>query len=415
MHRRDATRWLIAALVAGLLLPSAARAQEWTRFRGPNGSGISNARTVPVSFTEQDFNWKVELPGFAHSSPVMWGDRIFVTSADEESARRHVFCLNVADGAPVWRKSYPFRSDADHDQASSASATPTVDADRVYVCWTTAAAVEIVALTHAGEEVWSRDLGPFQAAHGSGASPMVDDGVVYFMYANDVGGPDSYYIALDAKTGETVWKLPRRSGQACYATPMIRTAANGAREVIFSHHLHGITAVHPQTGAVLWELSDLWPERTVGSPIEVGGLILGTAGAGGRPNHAVAVRPPAGGRAASVAFKVARGQPFVPTPIAHNGLIFLWGDSGIVTCVRAATGELVYQERTDANYHGSPICIDGKLYAMNDRGEVVVIPASERFEILARNPTGEGSSATPAVHRGVLYLRTRTHLISVGG
>jgi outer membrane protein assembly factor BamB len=161
---------------------------------------------------------------------------------------------------------------------------------------------------------------------------------------------------------------------------------------------------------------DVFKARCVGSPVQVGDLLFGTAGNGGGDRQAVAVRPSNGknGSGASIVYQVARG-PYVPTPISVGKHLFLWGDGGIVTCIEGESGKQVWMERVGGNFFGSPVSADGKLWALSAKGELVVISASEKFEVLGRTDLGEMSHATPAIADGVMYLRTQTHLISVGG
>jgi outer membrane protein assembly factor BamB len=148
----------------------------------------------------------------------------------------------------------------------------------------------------------------------------------------------------------------------------------------------------------------------------VGDLVFGTAGNGGGDRQAVAVHVGArGGEAPKLAYQFTRGASYVPTPILVGERLYLWGDGGIVTCIRAGTGEVLWTERVGGNYFGSPICVSGKLYAMSARGELVVIDGGDQFKLLARSDLGEASHATPAVADGIMYLRTETHLLSVGG
>src|SRR5262245_53209647 len=143
-------------------------AQEWTRFRGPNGSGISQAKSIPTEWKESDFLWHVDLPGTGHSSPVLWGERVFATSTADEAGGIHVLCLNATDGKQVWRRDFPHRAFPRHKFNSFASATPAVDAERVYVVWNEPEHYTLVAIDHHGKNVWEKDLGPFKSQHGCG-------------------------------------------------------------------------------------------------------------------------------------------------------------------------------------------------------------------------------------------------------
>ena len=160
-------------VVAVSWLAAAAQGQEWTRFRGPNGSGLSSATTIPTQWTESDYNWHVTLPGIGHSSPVIWGDKVFVTSADEETAERLVLCLSADDGRVLWKRNFPSSAHHKHLQNSFASSTPALDQNHVYVCWTTPEEYALVALTHDGDEAWHIGLGPFVSQHSGGTSPIV--------------------------------------------------------------------------------------------------------------------------------------------------------------------------------------------------------------------------------------------------
>ncbi len=412
------------ALIFSVPLP----AQEWTRFRGPNGTGISHATTVPVNFTQADFNWRVPLPGEGHSSPVIWGNRIFLTSAEESAGKWHLLCLSVADGRELWRRTYPFKPYPKNRLNSFASSTPAVDADAVYVMMVTPESFTVLAFDHNGKELWRRDLGTYTAGNGTGASLIVVGDVV--IVPNDQEGddnpptggkpPESSLIGLDRKTGAVRWKHKRtKNGAASYATPMVYEPPGSAPEVIFLSTAHGITSLNPLTGELNWELTDLSKLRCVASPIMAKGLIIAITGVGASGSRkGFAVRP--GSKAQNlppqIAYEIPR-QSFsqVPTPIAIGDLIFFWGDGGIVNCLRAATGEPVWKERVGGTFYGSPVYVNGKLYAMNAQGELAVIEASEQFKLLAKIPLGEGSHATPAVSDGVMYLRTLSHLISVGG
>ena len=180
--------------------------QEWTRFRGPNGTGLSATKGIPTTWTESDYLWKVALPGVGHSSPVIWGDRVFVTSADDESAERMVMCVAAADGKLLWERRYPSSIHKKHLKNSFASATPTVDRDHVYVCWSAPDEYLVRALDHQGQEVWKVDLGSVVTQHSTGVSPIVYDGML--ILGNDQDGEQteekpglSSYVALDCKDG----------------------------------------------------------------------------------------------------------------------------------------------------------------------------------------------------------------------
>jgi outer membrane protein assembly factor BamB len=397
--------------LALFLLATYANAQEWTRFRGPNGTGVSDAKTIPAKWSKPDFNWKIALPGIGHSSPVLWGEKIFLTAAEERSGQFYVLSFNAADGRKLWQKEFPVTPYRKHNYNALASATPAVDAERVYVVRTDAAQNMLLALDHRGEKIWERDLGPFRAQHGSGASPIVHDGKVIF--ANEQDG-DSFLVALDARTGETKWQTPREIGRssAAYSTPCIYQPKNAPAALIFNSEVHGISALAPDTGKVIWEFRDAFDKRSVSSPVIAGDVIFGSCGSGGGGNYVVAVRA---GAKPERAYEIRNSAPYVPTSVLVGEWLYLWSDGGIVSRVHAATGEVKWQERVGGNYFSSPVCVDGRVFNISTAGEVVVLGTGEQFEVLARNPLNETTHSTPAIAGGRMFIHTSGHLLSVGG
>ena len=421
--------WL-AVVILCVSVGGQAEEGEWSRFRGPNGTGISRATTVPVRWTESDYNWKVKLPGEGHSSPVVWGHRVFVTCGNSETAERTVLCLDAADGRPLWRHDYPSATYAQHPDSGYATATPAVDGGGVVVTWTTPAEVTLLALDLDGRQLWRRNLGPFIAVQGSGSSPIICGDLV--VLANDQENPSlipghkknppepigkSCLIAVDRRSGQTRWTIDRPTAFSSLATPCVYHRADGRPWLVFTSTLHGITLVDPSTGKIDWELDEKFVDRCVSSPLLAGDLVIAGYGAGLRGTRYVAVRlgRPAQAPAPVVAYQLTRAVPLVPTPLASNGRLFLWTDDGIVSCLRVADGKLLWRERVGGAYYSSPVCVDNRLYCVAKSGEVVVLAAADKFQVLARVPLGEPSFATAAVAGGVMYLRTRSHLFSLGG
>ena len=410
MDARAALIWTALILAVPLQQSSA---QEWTRFRGPNGTGIAEAAPVPVQWTEDDYNWKVELPGVGHSSPVIWGDRIFLTSAISEDARRFVLCYRTTDGQLLWARDFGLAPHTKHQRNSFASSTPALDADHVYVTWTDPQRYTLMALDHHGNDVWNRDLGTFESQHSGGTSPIVYGELV--VIGSDQDGQSSL-VAVDRLTGRDRWRTPRRPSFVAYSTPCVYKPPGGSVELIFNSGSHGISGIDPKTGKTNWELA-VFDKRSVSSPVLADGLLIGSCGSGAGGNYVVAVRPGNIERniEPQLAYKIDRSAPYVPTPLAKGDLLFLWSDKGVVTCVRAASGTTLWQQRVGGNFSGSPVCVGDRLYCISDEGDVFVLAAAEKFELLGRNPLGEPSRATPAVAGGSMYLRTYSHLVSIGG
>jgi outer membrane protein assembly factor BamB len=396
-----------------LLAPPGAAAQEWARYRGPNGTGAGEAAGIPVRWGEADYDWKVDVPGAGHSQPVLWGEKVFLTSAVGDGAERLVLCLRARDGGTEWTARFPSSTHGKHRRNSYASSTPAADEDRVYAVFSTPAALLVRALDHAGKEVWVRDLGPFVSNHSDGASPILfEDRLIL---PNEQDGTSSV-VALDRATGRVLWKAARRTEEVAYGTPCIHSPPGGRPEIILSSHAHGLSSLDPATGATNWEAL-VYDKRTVSSPVLAGGLAIGTCGSGAGGNFLVAVK--LGGKgdvtATHVAYTLRKSIPYVPTPLVMDDLLFLWSDGGVVSCVQAPAGQVLWQERVDGAFSGSPVRAGDRIYAMSEGGEVFVVAARRTFELLARNPLGEGSHSTPAIAGGRIYFRTFGKLLAIGG
>ena len=252
----------------------------WNRFRGPNGSGVSQARTVPTRWTEQDYNWKIQLPGPGHSSPVVWEDRIFVTCGDPQTAQLTLVCADTKSGRTLWQHSEPSTTYSQHPDNSYATSTPTVDADGVVITWSTPAAVMLLALDLEGGELLRRDLGPLITLQGSGSSPILyHDLVVLVNDQEDMErspgrrptGPNpigrSFVIGVERQTGATRWQTETKTYLAAYSTPCVYPTSDGDSQLVFSNTAHGIMAIDPSSGKILWEFGQPFLDRAVVSPL----------------------------------------------------------------------------------------------------------------------------------------------------
>jgi outer membrane protein assembly factor BamB len=404
-----------ACLVGGVL-GCAVAAGEWARFRGPNGTGLSDA-VLPVKWTESDYAWKATLPGVGHSSPVVWGERIFVTAGNEAEGLRIVVCLSAADGKQLWQRTFDAPGYRKHKRNSIATATPAVDAQRLYISWGTPEKCVLVALDHDGKTAWEADLGPFKAQHGFGSSPIVHEGAVVIALDQDGKGE---IVALDTASGKVRWRLPRRSGNATYSTPCVFQPRGRPAELIFTNWQHGVTAVDPGTGKVNWEISVFEPqlnERAIASPVVAGDLILATCGFVTAQKHFVAIRPydAARGMKPTEVWRVEKQVSYLPTPLVKGDRVFLCSELGIATCLEPSTGKVIWQERVDGNFSASPVGAGDRMYCVANNGDVFVLAASDRFELLGRTALGEPTQSTPALANGRIYFRTPSALIALGG
>lgn len=399
------------ALIVILASQTLGNAQEWSRFRGPNGTGVRDVKGLPTSWTEKDFEWTVKLPGRGHSSPVVWGEKIFVTSA-ETNGKRNLICINADKGEIAWTRSLPGDKYKMHARNSGATSTPVVDQSRVYLLSATPKATVVDAFDHAGERVWNVDLGPFHGNHGIGVSPILVDDVLILALDQDERGK---LLALDARTGRKLWDIPRQSGNASYATPCVYQPAGQPPRVIFTNWKHGITAVDPKSGVVAWEVSvfdTTKQERSIVSPIIVGDLIVGTCSFTTAQKHFVAVRPTSQGRAEEI-WRLEKSVSHLPTPLVVGDHIYIVTEKGVASCLDGRSGTAIWQERFDNEFSASPVCANGVIYATADDGEVVVFRATSKFELIARNSLGRPSQATPAIARDRMIFRTDGTIMSL--
>ena len=396
-----------------------ADAQEWSRFRGKNGTGVSDAKTIPTTWTNDDLNWKTELPGSGHSSPVVYGNLIFLLSGNPENGNKFVVCVDATDGKIKWKKEFEANKYRFHRLNSYNSSTPAVDKERVYVSWSDKSSTKLLAFTHAGEKVWEKELGTWVGQHGFAASPIVYQNNVIISNSQQKNQlrpgekpGQSVVYAFDGKTGKQVWKSERVTARVSYSVPCIYKNAKGEDELVCCNTAEGIYSLNPKNGERNWAYEQAFDKRTVASPIVANGLILGSCGSGGGGNFIVAVEP---GKNPSKKYTVDRNANYVPTPVATRGMVFLVSDKGIASCVAAGTGKVVWRERLDGDYWASPICIDGRIFAINAAGKVTVFAADDNFKELGESDLGGKCHATPAVANGKLILRTESHLMSVGG
>jgi outer membrane protein assembly factor BamB len=405
------TTFRLPLLAAALLSAAVSHGQEWTRFRGPNGSGVSNA-DIPAKWTDANYAWKTKLPGVGHGSPVVWGDRVFLLCGDEASYSRTPVGLNTADGSIAWKREFAAAKHKHHKFNSVASTTPAVDRDRVVFSWGTTERLTLAAFDHSGKPLWESDLGPVKGGHGFGASPVIYKKLV--VINNDQDG-DSSLIAVDKQTGDIAWEIARDSERLTYSSPVVFNSPAGGEELIFTNWRHGITSVNPRTGKAVWEKSvfnQMKKERAIGSPIVAGDLIIGSCGFVQNPKHIVALRPDKSGQVAEV-WRIERSVPHIPTPIVVGAYIFLWNDQGIVTCADKNTGKIFWNERVSSDTFGSPVCAKNKIFSIDKTGVVTVIAPTNKFVKLAENDLDEKCHTTPAISGGKMYVRTYENLIAI--
>ena len=411
-RRHLANRACLVFAFLTLLLTSGAHAENWPRWRGPRGNAVSTDAPLPVRWSQtQNVLWKVEIPGEGSSSPIVWDDHVFVTSSLEGGFRRVVHCLAVDTGRTLWRREV---EDEDPEVTSSmtghAASTPVTDGRHVVAFFGNAG---VVCYDTQGRLLWHRDFGQFESELGLATSPIIDGQRVILTCDHDGSrftSFDSFLIALDLETGTPRWKTDRPGLFRSWSTPILVPGAAGRRELIINAQ-EELRAYAPETGELLWQVRGMTGWVTP-SPVFAHGLIFATSGSDG---PAMAVRPGGTGDVTEshVVWGHPRGAPYVCSPVAYGGHLYVHSEQGILRCYDAKTGALEYRQRLGGRFIASPVAGDGKLYLTNDAGTTYVVRAGADFKLLAKNPLEQYSLASPAIADGTLYLRTEKHLYAI--
>lgn len=380
-------------------------ADNWPRFRGPNGSGVSSDTGFPATWTEEDYAWVVNLPGVGHSSPVVWDDQVYVTSGDADGTVRRLFCFDVKTGVERWRSELALNDVHLHLKNSHASGTPATDGKHVVTVFGDESQLVVGCWNVDGKELWRRDLGEFLSEHGPGHSPIIHGNLV--IVPKDMKGPSAIY-GLNLETGEIVWQTDREFRRTSYATPVVRTRKDGVEEVICVSGMMGITGLEVKTGKMIWKGPE-FPMRTVGSPILTDKAVVSLCGSGGSGKQLQAIALDQTGEVEPM-FTLTQKIPYVPTPIYKDGMIFCLLDGGIVTCINSDNGEELWVERIGGKFTGSPIWVEGKMYAIDEAGTVVVLQVGTEFKELGRVPLGDLCHSSPAVANGRMFFKTASKL-----
>jgi len=414
---------LIVIVIPGFAL--AGEPAKWERFRGPNGAGVSDDKNIPITFSpKENILWKTELPGIGNSSPIVWGQRLFVHSASRDAKLRSLACIDTADGKILWQKTIPGETAKIRSDSSLASSTPTTDGKAVYVSFWNGKEVFLSAYDFAGELLWSKNLGVFNSQHGAGASPILYKDKV--ILAHDMDKDDfttkvpnarpSMLMAFDKSTGRLIWETARTAERACYSAPLLLRRPGKAEPELVVTSTTAITGYCPESGTKLWEAKG-WqtlksPLRTVASPSLAGDILcVCSGGDAGRFAIGLNLRDP---DAPQRAWENRKDFPYISSPLARGEHIYFVNDTGIAGCYNARSGERVWFERIADSFYASPLLIDGKIYVITAAGDVFVLAAEPTFRQLARNALGEVVRATPAVADGKLYIRGERHLFCIG-
>lgn len=384
-------------------------AQYWSRWRGPGGQGIATGSGYPDTWSDtQNVRWRSPVPGRGHSSPIVWADRIFLTTAYNDG-RVAVVAFRRSDGRLLWEAVGPDRTpERIHQKNSHASATPTTDGTLVFASFGNKGAM---AVDFDGRIVWHRSLGTFDNYHGTAGSPLLyRDRLILFQ--DHAGG--GFVTALDARTGRTLWRTSRQ-GTVGWSTPI--AVHTGQRDEIVVSSQRRVHAYAPDTGRELWTANGNLFE-VIPTPVVGHGLVFCTSG---RAGPTLAIRPGGSGdvTATHIAWQSPRGSPFVPSPLLYGDYLYTLNDmASIATSFEAATGKTVWQGRlgvaTREGFSASPVGVDGKVFFTNDDGETFVVRAGPTFDLLHVNRLNARVLASPALVDGRWYFRTEGELLAIG-
>jgi outer membrane protein assembly factor BamB len=422
---------------------------NWPSFRGPEASGIADGQNLPDQWnpkTGQNILWRMPIPGLAHSSPVVWGDRIFLTSAvssdakatfrpglygdgdaskDRSTHRWMLYALDKKTGKILWeRLAYQGEPiEKRHIKSTYANSTPATDG-RIVVSWFGSQGV--YAYDFKGRLLWKVDIGKIDLGAydiptyewGPASSPIIWNNLVILQVDTQA---DSFLLALDASTGQTVWKTNREEIPS-WGTPTIANTSAGP--VLVTNASNYIRGYDPKTGKELWRLGGS-SKITAPTPIYADDLIV--VASGRRPEKPIfVVRPNARGdltlpsgqkNSEAIAWSMTGRGSYMPTPLAYNGTLYVLNNDGIFDAYNLKTGAEVYRQRLQnvgSGFSASPVAADGKIYLSSEDGEILVIAAGEKFNQIATNSMGELLMATPALSEGVMYVRSSTSLFAIG-
>jgi outer membrane protein assembly factor BamB len=388
-------------------------ARYWTRWRGPSGQGlVKTGKYTDTWSPTSGVKWKVAVGGRGHSSPIVWGDTIFLTTAHDDGARMSMLAFRRSDGKQLWETPVP-SSGIEHiyPKNSHASATAVTDGKRVYASFGTHG---LMAVDFNGKIAWHTPVGRLDNYHGSAGSPILYKNRLYIYQdhqGSETGG--SFVAAYDTDSGKQVWKTERRQTTG-WGTPIVIRA--GDRDELIVSSQRTIHSYDPATGKELWTVRGLTHE-VIPTPVVADGLVICSSG---RQGPTIAIRPGGSGdvTATHVAWSSPKGSPFVPSGIVVDGILYLVNDiQSVLTAHDVKTGAVLYQgrlgEAKKEGFSASPIAHNGKVFFTNDDGETFVLQAGREFKLLHTNSLGEATIASPALVDGRWYFRTTSSLLAI--
>ncbi|MBX9790683.1 MAG: PQQ-binding-like beta-propeller repeat protein [Pirellulales bacterium] len=391
---------------------------QWSGWRGSHSAGIATDKGLPVTFGPQaGVRWKVEVPGAGNSSPVVWGDRIYLTSAlGSAPSRLTLLAFDRNSGKIIWQTDAAAAAGATHDKNGHASASVATNGQLIFAFF---GASGLFAFDSSGRQVWQRSLGPLEHGWGTASSPVLYEDLVIQLADSQA---NSSLRAFRQQTGEPVWTTARES-TGCWTTPvLIEVPPVGGAAARTELIVNGtgtadgspgyVIAYDPRSGSELWRVRGT-TDIVCPTALVAGGLVYSMSG---RNGPMLAIRPGGAGdvTASHVVWKTKRGGPYVPTGVVYRNRMYVITDGGVLACHNAGDGTRIWQQRLRGAFTSSLVAGDGHIYAANERGTMFVVVAADEFKLLAENELDERMLATPAIANGELFVRTEDHLWCIG-
>jgi outer membrane protein assembly factor BamB len=386
-------------------------AEDWPRWHGPLGNGAAIGE-APTSWSPtENVVWKASVPGRGHASPIVCGDAIYIATGDADAQEQRLLCFGRATGKERWNTLVHSGGIMHmHDKNSAASPTAACDGQRVFVAFINDDAQWISAVDLAGKIVWQEKVGPFTSQHGDGPSPVLHGSLVIL---NTDGVKEGYLAALDRETGKQVWLTPRVAPghHGNYGGPALVKVGDKTQVVLPGRNR--TMAYDVETGKEIWSCEG--PADVAGNTVASGeGLVFSS---GGFPQRVVlAIKPDGEGDVTEshIVWRSEKAPAYVPSPLYHDGRLYVISDNGVATCYRAADGDVLWTHRLGGDFTASPVIAGDKIYAASEKGIVHVFAAGDKFDGVAEIDMGEGIMATPAIAGGRIYLRTAGSLYCIG-
>ena len=401
-----------------MVVPGGEAMKYWSRWRGPSGQGVVEGTGYPDTWSDvENVFWKVPIPGRGHSSPIVWDDRIFLTTAGRDGSGRSILCYRRSEGKLLWQTPVPEApAEQLNPKNSYASSTPVTDGERIYAYFGNAG---LLSVNFDGKVLWHVSLGAINLYHGPGGSPLLHkDRLILYQEQRlwDRSSPPElgFVVAIDKATGREIWRQTR-DPQPGWGTPIAVQVGDHVEIIVSS--AHRIDAYDPDSGNLLWYCNGNTME-VIPTPVVGHGMIYCSSG---RAGPTIAVRPGGSGNVTDtrIVWSTPKGSPFVPSPLVLGDYLYTINDMvSVASCHNAKTGELIGQLRLgEARREGfsvSPVAVEGKVFFTNDEGETFVLNPAPDFKLLRVNRLGEQTLASPALVDGRWYIRTASHLVCIG-